>query len=196
MSVVLRAFVVAVTKLGTYWTCYVWLPKFMLHRFHEPIGRSTLWILTAQAGQFAGMMLFGQISDRIGRRITFSMYSALTAVALGVLAFQWPWLLQHRGYFWLTMASFGLGSGCTAGFGALLGELFPTEVRNFAMGLTYNSARGVQFFGPAVVAYFASRWDVTGALCVPLVLAVITGLWVWTLPETFRRNLAEVDIHH
>ena len=36
------------------------------------------------------------------------------------------------------MFALGLGSGCTAGFGALLAELFPTQVRNFAMGTTYN----------------------------------------------------------
>ena len=42
------------------------------------------------------------------------------------------------------MLTLGLGSGCTAGFGALLAELFPTEVRSTAMGATYNLARAAQ----------------------------------------------------
>ncbi|MBS1985643.1 MAG: MFS transporter [Bdellovibrionales bacterium] len=188
-----RALLLATFKLGTYWTCYVWLPKFFITKFHEPIGRSAMWILTAQLGQFAGMMYFGRMADRHGRREAYTVYSILTAISLALLAFAWPWLLEHRPLFWLTMLGLGVGSGCTAGFGALLAELFPTESRNFAMGLTYNLARGAQIFAPFVVSYFAMRWDVSGALGVPLALAILTAMWVWSLPETRHRDLAHIE---
>ena len=192
LSLMVRAFILALFKLGTYWTCYVWLPKFFLTEFHEPIGRSAMWILTAQLGQFSGMMVFGKFSDRFGRRQAYTLYSAITAIALYLLAFHWSGLLEDKPLFWITMFLLGIGSGCTAGFGALLAELFPTEVRNFAMGTTYNLARGMQIFGPVLVAAFATRWHVAGALSVPLTLAVLTGIWVWTLPETRTRDLAHV----
>jgi len=35
-------------------------------------------------------------------------------------------------------------------------------------------------------------YGLSGGLSVPLVLALATGAWVWTLPETRSRNLAEV----
>jgi MFS family permease len=90
------------------------------------------------------------------------------------------------------MFALGLGSGCTAGFGALLAELFPTEVRNFAMGTVYNSARGVQFFAPILVSAVVATYGLSGGLSVPLILALATATWVWTLPETVRRDLAKV----
>jgi MFS family permease len=90
------------------------------------------------------------------------------------------------------MFALGLGSGCTAGFGALLAELFPTQVRNFAMGITYNFARGVQFLAPVIVDYIVGIHGLPGALTVPLVLALATATWVWTLPETRGRVLSEV----
>jgi hypothetical protein len=90
------------------------------------------------------------------------------------------------------MFALGLGSGCTAGFGALLAELFPTEVRNSAMGVAYNCARGVQFLAPLVVGHFVTQYGLAGGLGVPLVLALATASWVWTLPETRGRNLALV----
>ncbi len=191
-GVTLKGFVLAVLKLGTYWTCYTWLPKFLQTEFHQSIGRSTLWMLTAQFGQFTGMLIFGYLADRFGRRVLFTAYSLVTACSLYPLAFHWHALLPHPVLFWGAFLGLGLGSGCTAGFGALLAELFPTDIRNFTMGTVYNTARGVQFFAPFLVSYFVAGFGLAGGLGVPLVLALLTAGWVWTLPETRQRNLAEI----
>jgi MFS family permease len=188
----LKGFVLAVLKLGTYWTCYTWLPKFLQTEMHQPIGRSAVWMLTAQMGQFTGMLLFGYLADRYGRRLLFTLYSALTAASLYPLAFYWHDLAPYPVLFWGCFLGLGLGSGCTAGFGALLAELFPTDIRNFAMGATYNTARGVQFFAPFVVSAAVASHGLEGGLGVPLSLAVLTAAWVWTLPETRQRNLSEI----
>ena len=192
LAPLVKGFLLGVFKLGTYWTCYVWLPRFLQQQFHQPVGRSAIWILTAQSGQFLGMLLFGYVADRYGRRQAYTVYSLLTACALYGLAFHWEWLLPHTALFWTVMFAMGVGSGCTAGFGALLAELFPTHVRNFAMGTSYNCARGVQFFAPMVVSFFVGLQGVRGGLGVPLVLALATAAWVWTLPETRRRDLARI----
>lgn len=178
------AWILVVLKLGTYWTCYIWLPGFLLREMGQGIGKSTTWILTAQAGQFLGMLTFGTMADRYGRRPAYSVYSLLTAVALALLAFRWPWLSAHPQWFWCTMLLLGFGSGCTAGFGALLSELFPTEVRSSAMGTTYNMARASQPLMLVIVSAMVVRHGLSGGLSVPLTLAVATALWVWMLPET------------
>jgi MFS family permease len=188
-----KGFVLGVLKLGTYWTCYTWLPKFLQNQMAQPVARSALWIASAQAGQFLGMMGFGVLADRYGRRKAFTAYSLLTAAAIYGLAFHWHALLAHPWRFWVVIFGMGLGSGCTAGFGALLAELFPTEVRNFAMGTAYNCARGVQLFAPVVVGVFVARWGLAGGLGVPMVLALLTASWVWTLPETRSRDLAAIE---
>ena len=109
---------------------------------------------------------------------------SVVAGALAALAFQWQWLSVHTELFWLTMLLLGFGSGCTAGFGALLAELFPTEVRSAAMGTTYNMARAAQLLAPVLVDAMKQRYGLTGGLGVPLLLAIATALWVWVLPET------------
>jgi MFS family permease len=178
------AWMLGVFKLGTYWTCYTWLPGFLIRDMNQGIGRSLAWVVTAQVGQFAGMLSFGVISDRFGRRPAFSSFSALTAAAIAPLAFSWTWLSDHPFFFWLAMLCLGIGSGCTAGFGALLAELFPTELRSTAMGTTYNLARSVQLGAPILVGYAVAQHGMAGGLTVPLALAIATGTWVWTLPET------------
>lgn len=183
-SRMLRAWVLGVLKLGTYWTCYLWLPGFLAKEMHQNVGRSLTWIATAQLGQLIGMLSFGWISDRIGRRPAFCVYSLVTACALAPLAFAWETLSVNPMLFWSVMLTLGLGSGCTAGFGALLAELYPTEVRGAAMGATYNLARAAQVGALFVVSAAVMRWGLAGGLSVPLVLAVATASWVWTLPET------------
>lgn len=192
LAPMLKGWALGVFKLGTYWTCYVWLPRFLQDQFQQPVGRSAIWILTAQSGQLTGMLLFGYFADRYGRRQAYTVYSVLTACAIYALAFHWQSLLPQPGLFWTVMFAMGVGSGCTAGFGALLAELFPTHVRNFAMGTAYNCARGVQFFAPIVVSFFVARYGVRGGLGVPLVLALATATWVWALPETRKRDLSRI----
>jgi MFS family permease len=177
------AWLLGVFKLGTYWTCYTWLPSF-LRDMHQLPARSLAWMLTAQFGQLLGMTTFGIVADRLGRRPAFALYSLLTAAALAPLAFSWPHLAAAPPLFWTVMFTLGVGSGCTAGFGALLAELFPTEVRGVAMGTAYNLARTAQLVAPVVVQQAVAAHGLSGGLSVPLVLALATAAWVWVLPET------------
>jgi MFS family permease len=179
-----RAWLLGVFKLGTYWSCYTWLPTFLSKQMHQSIGRSLTWMITAQVGQLAGMLSFGAFSDRLGRRPAFALYSLLTAAAIGTLAAAWAELLPHPALFWMVMLALGVGSGCTAGFGALLAELYPTEVRTAAMGATYNLARTAQLATPVVVGMAVSSYGLAGGLAVPCMLALATASWVWVLPET------------
>lgn len=189
------ALILAIFKLGTYWTCYTWLPRFIQQSFGVAIHKSTLWILVGQAGQFIGMYGFGMVADQVGRRWAFTSFSLLTACALLPLALWWDFLFHHQqGMFWGLMFLLGLGSGCTAGFGALLAELFPTLQRTFAMGTVYNTARGVQVLAPVIMLWASQRGGIEGALLVPATLALLTAAWVWALPErkgfSLERELA------
>jgi MFS family permease len=190
-----RAWLLGVFKLGTYWTCYTWLPTFLKEHMHQTTGKSVAWVLTAQVGQFCGMVVFGQVADRVGRRPAFAVFSFLTAAALAPLAFRWEWLSDRPAAFWAVMLLLGFGSGCTAGFGALLAELYPNEIRGVAMGATYNLARAVQLGAPVLVGYAVDAKGLAGGLSVPLGLAIATGTWVFTLPETRGAKLRSLGEH-
>ena len=189
-GLLLKGFLLGVFKLGTYWTCYIWLPKFLQNEFHQDVGPYGHLDSHGPIGQFLGMMAFGVVADRLDGGLRSLRTRCSPRRRCIPLAFHWRELLEHPAWFWAVLFALGLGSGCTAGFGCMLAELFPTQVRNFAMGTTYNCARGIQFLAPIVVDYFVSKYGIAGGLGVPLVLALATAAWVWTLPETRARDLS------
>jgi MFS family permease len=195
-----QAWVLGSSKLGTYWLTYVWLPEYFMElEAHAraaghvlPLAFSAIrlkFILVAQGGQLVGMLLFGALSDRIGRRPAFTLYSLVTACGLWALAMHGDRILETPSLFWPAMGAVGLGSGCTAGFGALLAELFPTAVRNTAMGLVYNLARAFQFVTQAAMGVLAVTVGVSHGLLLAFGFALLTATWVWVLPETKGKEL-------
>ncbi len=50
----------------------------------------------------------------------------------------------------------------------------------------------MQFFAPVLVGAVVASYGLKGGLSVPLVLALATATWVWTLPETRTRDLAAI----
>jgi MFS family permease len=184
----LQGWILGASKLGTYWLTYVWLPEYFAELEHAG-GPSfsairLKFLLVAQGCQFLGMLCFGALSDRAGRRPAFTAYSLLTAAGLVALSRFGPQMLARPGLLWPALAAVGFGSGCTAGFGALLAELFPTSIRNTAMGAVYNGARAFQFVTQMIMGVIAASAGVSQGLLLAAGFALVTASWVWTFPET------------
>jgi MFS family permease len=191
----LQGLVLGASKLGTFWLTFVWLPDYFLElemRQHASAAATPEDFAAmqrrlqvgAQLMLFVGMLLFGPLADWLGRRPAFTLYSLLMAVGLLALAVFGEAMMANRVWFWLAMAAVGLGSGCTAGFGALLAELFPTSIRNTAMGTVYNVSRSFQVVTQWLMAVIATGAGVANGLLLAFAFALVTAAWVWTLPET------------
>jgi MFS family permease len=181
--------VLALTDMSAYWFTYTWLPKYLYEKLGFSMARSGLWMLTTQLGGALGYLSFGVLADWRGRRAAYSGFSLVWAV--GLLAITWFWGAIAT-WPWLTLVFMflvGFGTGNFSGYGPIFSELFPTQVRNTAMGTAFNLARGVQFFTPLVITLVATRWGLGGGISLAAFFAVFTGAWVWTLPETRGRRI-------
>jgi len=78
----------------------------------------------------------------------------------------------------------GFGEGNWGCIGPLLNEVFPTSVRAAALGIIYNTARGVQFLAPVVIGMVAARFTFGAGIALAVPFALLAGAMVWTLPET------------
>lgn len=180
----LLGLVLALTDMSAYWFTYSWMPKYLYDNLGFSMVRSGLWMLVAQAGGLLGYLSFGVFADWKGRRPAYTGFSLIWAVGLVAITLFWS---RIAAWPWLALAFMfmvGFGTGNFSGYGPIFSEIFPTKVRNTAMGTAFNLARGVQFFTPLIITQVATRYGLGGGISLAAFFAVFTGLWVWTLPET------------
>ena len=137
-----------------------------------------------QIGSLAGYVAFGFSSDYFGRRPSFTAFSIVKAVGLAMVTLGWN---AANGFSVTTFAFMflvGFGEGNWGCIGPLLNEVFPTSVRAAALGIIYNTARGVQFLAPVIIGMVAARATFGAGIALAVPFSLLAGATVWALPET------------
>jgi MFS family permease len=185
----LQSLVLAVFDMSAYWFTYSWLPGYLHQQREFSLVKSAAWMLVTQAGGVLGYLTFGFVADKLGRRPAYSMYSVVMAVGLVMITLLWDEIVIYPYLILSCMFLVGFGTGMFSGYGPLFSELFPTDIRNTAMGSAFNLARGVQFFTPVIIAAIAERYGLSGGISLAALFAILTGIWIWTFPETKGRRI-------
>jgi MFS family permease len=185
----LKSLVLTTFGLSAYWLTYSWMPGYLYQQRHFSITKSAFWILVTQAGGLAGYSSFGFFADKFGRRPAYSLFALIMAVGLAMITIFWDSVAQYPPVILSFMFLVGFGTGFFSGYGPIFSELFPTEIRNTAMGAAFNLARGVQFFTPVVIAVVATRYGLGGGISLAVFFAVLSAIWIWTFPETKGKKL-------
>jgi MFS family permease len=138
----------------------IWLPTFLSTQFGFTVTKSAAWTAVTAIGMIVGIMMFGELADRIGRRPAFFIYQI--GAFLMVLIYS-----QLTSEYALLVVGGVMGffvNGMIAGLGTLMSELYPTEMRSTAESAIFNIGRGFGGFGPLVVAILSTRYSFTTAL--------------------------------
>jgi MFS family permease len=191
----IQALILAIFDMSAYWFTYSWMPGYLNQQRQFSLTKSALWILVTQTGGFTGYYLFGYIADYLGRRPAYSIYAVIMASGLIMITIMWDLIVSIPFVILLFMFLVGFGTGMFGGFGSLFSELFPTSIRNTAMGTAFNLARGVQFFTPVVITLVAAKYGLGGGISIAALFALLTGIWIWTFPETKGKLLSAVQVH-
>jgi len=159
-----------------YFGLMIWLPSYLSTRFGYGLTQSAIWTAVTILGMAAGILLFGQLADRVGRRPVFLGYQA--GAAMMVLVYSQltdPIALLIGG------AVMGLFvNGMLGGYGALMSELYPTAARATAQNVLFNLGRAVGGFGPLVVGGLAAAYGFSAAI------ALLATIYVLDMIVTYR----------
>jgi len=158
----------------------IWLPTHLSTSFGYSITKSSIWTAATALGMVAGIWLFGECADRIGRRPAFFIYQAgafVMAIVYSQLAS--PTALLIGG------AVLGMFvNGMLGGYGALMSELYPTEARSTAQNVLFNSGRFVGGFGPLVIAFIATQYSFAVAIgCLSVIYLIDLVATALLIPE-------------
>lgn len=193
-GIAFRALLLAIFNMSAYWFTYVWFPGYLQQERGMTVVKSGLWVLVIVAGELVGYASFGAVSDRIGRKPAFSLYSFFMAGGLALITLFWDIISPSTPLLLGAMALLGIGTGTWSNFGPFFSELFPTAIRNVAIGSALNLARGVQFFTPVIITAVArAGYGLAGGISLACFFSLLAGFWIWTLPETLGRDLASLD---
>ncbi len=184
-----KSLILATFDMSAYWFTYSWLPGYLNQQRHFTTAKSAVLMLITQAGGLIGYLTFGITADKIGRRPAYSIYSFIMAVGLVMITLMWDVIVVYPSLVLIFMFLVGFGTGMFGGYGPLFSELFPTSIRNTAMGSAFNLARGVQFFTPIIIALIAQQYGLGGGISLAALFALLTGAWIWVFPETRGRKL-------
>ena len=186
----LRSKVIVATLMNTatlfgYWGLFFWIPPFLALDPAEggrglTITQTTLWLVVMGVGKWFGYVLFGYGADALGRLRTYIVYLVAAAALVPLFAsLESPAALLVVG----PLVAF-FGTGYFSGFGAIASELFPTEIRGTAMGLTYNLGRAVSAFAPFLTGALALSYGLSGAFWLTSAAFLLAAVLACLLPET------------
>jgi MFS family permease len=173
-----------------YWGLFTWIPAYLSLPVSQggrglSLVKTTTFFLVLCFGKWLGYASFGFFADAFGRRKPYFIYLLIAAVLTPIYG-------SAKSAFWLLLlgpfVAF-FGTGFFSGFAAIASEIFPTEIRAAAMGLSYNLGRGLSAFAPFAVGALALHYGIGPAFSLLAAAFFVAALLALLLPETSGRAL-------
>ncbi|MEU4667748.1 MFS transporter [Amycolatopsis sp. NPDC023774] len=169
-----------------YFGIMIWLPTYLSTQFGYSLTKSGVWTAVTVVGMGVGILAFGEIADKLGRRKAFWLFQAGAALSvLGYSQLSSPWALMVGG---AVMGAFA--NGMIGGYGALMAELYPTAIRSTAQNVLFNLGRAVGGFAPIVVAIVAAGYGFGFAIGVLSVIYLLDMVAMIFIPDRRAEQLA------
>jgi MFS family permease len=165
------AIMTSVQNFG-YYATMIWLPSYLSTQLGFSLTQSALWISATILGGAVGMLIFGFMADRVGRKPLFIAFQ----IGAAIMAMVFPNVTQPNLLLLVAGISGLFLSGMIGGYGALIAESYPTQGRSTAQNVLFNFGRGVGGFGPLVIGLLATQYSLATALSFLVVIWIVDVL--------------------
>ncbi|MBD7908096.1 MFS transporter [Sporosarcina gallistercoris] len=176
--------IMATVQIAGYNGLMIWLPSMLQQSQGLSVSSSALWTISTAVGMIAGMLVFGQIMDRLGAKKAYGLFLLASAVAV----FLYSYATGSAGVL-IGGAIVGFFSnGMFAGYGALISSFYPVEIRSTATNTIFNFGRAVGGFSPILVGYILQHYDMTAAMIYLAILFCVSFIFMLTLSHTKKET--------
>ena len=179
-----------ITGMMAFYSINSWLPEYyQLNGLTLKDSALMIGIFWGTSG-YIGHVLFGFVSNWIGRKPTFVIYTSLIVIS-GVVMYQW---VQETWAKYLGLSLFTFGCGYFSSFGVVFGEIYPTKVRATAASISYNGARGMSLLAPIFVVWIGDIFNNMGAgLAAGGLFVVLSSIILFFLPTKEGQDIIAAD---
>ena len=175
----------AVQNFGFY-GLMVWMPSMIASELKLPYKDTLYWTISTTIGMSLGILIFGWLCDKFGRRPSYIIFLLISAVSI------W-FYFQQTDMIILIIFGSAIGffvNGMMGGYGALLAEHYPTDARSSAENIIFNVGRGIAGISQVLIAYFATMYSISYALALLSATYLLSAAaFVFLIPETKGKAL-------
>lgn len=170
--------VMTIIQIAGYFGLMNWLPSIVQQKQGLSVSGSSYWMIATIVGMSIGMMVFGTVMDKIGPRWAFGIFllgSAIVVFAIVNVTSYWAMLFAGAltGFF---------SNGMFGGYGAVISQLYPTEIRSTANNLIMNTGRAIGGFSSVIIGLLMDHYNLYVVMGFLSALYIISFLVMITLP--------------
>lgn len=174
----LALMLMTIVQIAGYFGLMNWLPSIVQKKQGLSVSGSSYWMIATIIGMSIGMMVFGTIMDKIGPRWAFGIFllgSAVVVFAIVNVTSYWAMLLAGAltGFF---------SNGMFGGYGAVISQLYPTEIRSTANNLIMNTGRAIGGFSSVIIGALMDHYNLYVVMGFLSALYIISFLVMISLP--------------
>ena len=179
--------IMATVQIAGYNGLMIWLQSMLQQSQGLSVSGSALWTISTAVGMIIGMLTFGLFLDRFGAKRAFGIFLIASACAV----FLYSYATGSAGVL-IGGAIVGFFSnGMFAGYGALIGSLYPVQIRSTATNTIFNFGRAIGGFSPMLVGYILQSYDMKVAMLYLAGLYCISFIVMLMLKKEHVGNVSE-----
>lgn len=175
----IRLTIMAIVQVAGYFGLMNWLPSILQSKAGLSISGSSIWMISTIVGMSLGMVVFGQIMDKISAKTAYASFLIASAVSVFVYSFCDSGIMILIGG---AVVGF-FANGMNAGYGAIVGNMYPTRIRATANNIIFNTGRAIGGFSSIVIGFLLDNYSLVVAMSFLSVLYCISLVTVLSLKE-------------
>jgi MFS family permease len=179
--------IMATVQIAGYNGLMIWLPSMLQQSQGLSVSSSAIWTISTAVGMIIGMLTFGLFLDRFGAKRAFGVFLIASACAVFVYSYA-------TGSVGVLVGGAIVGffsNGMFAGYGALIGGLYPVQIRSTATNTIFNFGRAIGGFSPILVGYILQSYDMKVAMLYLAGLYCISFIVMLMLKKDNIGNVSE-----
>lgn len=174
----LALMVMTTVQIAGYFGMMNWLPTIMQESLNISVKNSSLWMITTILGMCLGMLIFGNVLDKLGPRMAYGIFLLMSAAS--VFLFQFA-----NNSFTMIIGGAIVGffvNGMFSGYGAMTSRLYPARIHSIANNVILNVGRAIGGFSSVVIGMILDHSSSDMVMIFLSSLYIVSFIVMMTIP--------------